>query len=85
MALARPGKGAARVIGKKENTPERVRVKERENENVPLPSLLSVEAKAGRVRRLAAVVIPRTQSELEKNVTASKTRAPRMRAASGRK
>ena len=27
--LARPGKGAARVVGEKENTPERVRVKER--------------------------------------------------------
>ena len=52
---------------------------------MPLPSLLSVEAKAGCARRLADVVVPRAQSELEKDVTASKTRAPSMRAASGRK
>ena len=53
------------------------------NVNVPLPSLLPVEAKAGRARKLADAVVPRAQSELEKDVTASKTRAPtRMRAAS---
>jgi hypothetical protein len=81
------GKSAVQVVGEKENTPERVRVKEEEDEKVP--SLLPVEAKAGRARKLAAAVVPRAQSELEKDVTASKTRAPRMslpmRAASEKK
>jgi hypothetical protein len=77
------GKSTAWVVGEKENTLEWVRVKEEEDEKVL--SLLLVEAKAGRACKLAAVVVPRAQSELEKDMTASKTRAPRMRAASEKK
>ena len=36
------------------------------NVNVPLSSLLPVEAKADRARKLADAVVPRAQSELEK-------------------
>jgi hypothetical protein len=76
------GKSAARAAGEKENTPERVHVKEEEGEKVPLPL---VTVKAGRARKAAAAAVPKAQSETEKDVAAPKTRAPRRRAASGKK
>jgi hypothetical protein len=78
------GKSAARTVGEKENTPERVQVKEEDDEKVPLP-LPSAAAKGSRARKVAATAAPKAQSESEKDVTAPKTRAPRRRAASGKK
>jgi hypothetical protein len=86
-AGASPGKKAARTVGEKENTPERIRVKEEEDEKVPLPSG-AVAAKGGRGRKgatAAAAAVSKALSEPEKDVTAPKTRAPRKRAASGKK
>jgi len=87
-ALARVGVGAssgkstARTV-EKENTPERIQVKEEEDEKVSLPS---GAAKAGRARKGAPVAAAsKALSEPEKDVTAPKTRAPRKRAASGKK
>ena len=74
-------KSAARTVGEKENTPERIHVKEDEDEKLPLPSG-AVAAKGGRARKGA---VPKALSEPEKDVTAPKTRAPRKRAASGKK
>ena len=76
-------KSAARTVGEKENTPERIHVKEEEDEKVPLPSG-AVAAKGARGRKGAAAV-SKALSEPEKDVTAPKTRAPRKRAASGKK
>jgi hypothetical protein len=75
------GKSAARAVGEKENTPERVHVKE-EDEKVPLPS---VAVKSGRARKVVAATVSKAQSETEKDVAAPKMRAPRRRAASGKK
>jgi hypothetical protein len=77
------GKSAARAVGEKENTPERVHVKEEEDEKAPLPSVVAV--KGGRARKAVAAAVPKAQSETEKDVAAPKTRAPRRRAASGKK
>ena len=73
------GKSAARAVGEKENTPERVHVKEEEDEKAPLPL---VTVKGARARKAA---VPKAQSETEKDVAAPKTRVPRRRAASGKK
>jgi len=82
---ASSGKSAARGVGEKENTPERVHVKEEDDEKVPVPLPLAA-TKVGRARKAAAAaVVPKAQSEPEKDVTAAKTRAPRRRAASGKK
>jgi hypothetical protein len=79
------GKSPARTVGEKENTPERVQVKEEDDEKVPLP-LPSAAVKGGRARKTAATAAPKAaQSEPEKDVTAPKTRVPRRRAASGKK
>jgi hypothetical protein len=60
-------------------------VKEEDDEKVALP-LQSVAVKGGRGARKATVaVVPKAQSEPEKDVAAPKTRAPRRRAASGKK
>ena len=82
-AGASSGKGAARTVGEKENTPEQIHVKDEEDEKVPLPSG-AVAAKGGRGRKGAAAV-SKALSEPEKDVTAPKTRVPRKRAASGKK
>jgi hypothetical protein len=76
------GKSAARAVGEKENTPERVHVKEEDDEKAPLPS---VAVKSGRARKAAAATVSKAQSETEKDVAAPKMRAPRRRAASGKK
>jgi hypothetical protein len=76
------GKSAARAVGEKENMPERVHVKEEEDEKAPLPS---VAVKSGRARKAAAATVSKAQSETEKDVAAPKMRAPRRRAASGTK
>ena len=84
---ASSGKSAARTVGEKENTPERIHVKEEEDEKLQLPSG-AVAAKGGRARKgatAAAAAVPKALSEPEKDVTAPKTRAPRKRAASGKK
>ena len=83
------GKGAVRPVGEKENTPERIHVKEEEDEKLQLPSG-AVAAKGGHARKgvaaVAAAAVPKKAlSEPEKDVTAPKTRALRKRAASGRK
>jgi hypothetical protein len=78
------GKTAARAVGEKENTPESVHVKEEDDEKVALP-LQSAAVKGGRARKATAAAVPKAQSEPEKDVTAPKTRAPRRRAASGKK
>lgn len=85
-AAASSAKSAARTVVEKENTPEPIRVKEEEDEKMLLP-LPPVATKGPRVRKAAAAVAaPKAQSELEKDTkTAAKTRAPRTRAASGRK
>jgi hypothetical protein len=76
------GKSTARAAaGEKENTPERVQVKEEEDDKVTLPP---VAAKGARARKAAAGVL-KAQSEPEKDTAVAKTRAPRTRAASGRK
>jgi hypothetical protein len=76
------GKSTARAVaGEKENTPERVHVKEEEDDKVTLPP---VAAKSARARKAAAGVL-KAQSEPEKDAAVAKTRAPRTRAASGRK
>jgi len=76
-------KSAARAVaGEKENTPERAHVKEEEDDKVALPP---VAAKGVRARKGAAVVVQKAQSEPEKDTVVAKTRAPRTRAASGRK
>jgi len=75
------GKGRA-VAGEKENTPERAHVKEEEDDKVVLPP---VAAKGVRTHKGAAVVVQKVQSEPEKDTVVAKTRAPRTRAASGRK
>jgi hypothetical protein len=80
-AGASSGKSAARTVGEKENTPERIHVKEEDDEKSQLPSG-TVAAKGGRARKGA---VPKALSEPEKDVTAPKTRAPRKRAASGKK
>lgn len=78
-------KGAARIVGEKENTPERIHVKEEDDEKLQLP-LGAVATKGGRARKGAAAAVPKKAlSESEKDVTAPKTRAPRKRAASGKK
>jgi hypothetical protein len=89
-AVARVGaassskKSAARTVGEKENTPERIHVKEEEDGKLPLPSGAVVATKGGRARKGAAA--SKALSEPEKDVTAApKTRAPRKRAASGKK
>jgi hypothetical protein len=85
-AGASSGKNAARTVGEKENTPERIHVKEEEDEKLQLPSGAVVAAKGGRARKGAtAAAVPKALSEPEKDVTAPKTRAPRKRAASGKK
>jgi len=78
---ATAGKGRA-VAGEKENTPERAHVKEEEDDKVVLPP---VAAKGVRTHKGAAVVVQKAQSEPEKDTVVAKTRAPRTRAASGRK
>lgn len=83
-AAASSGKNAVRTVGEKENTPEQIHVKEEEDEKSQLPSG-AMATKSGRVRKGAAVAAPRALSETEKDVTAPKTRAPRKRAASGKK
>jgi hypothetical protein len=84
-AGASSGKSAARTVGEKENTPERIHVKEEEDEKLQLPTGAVVAAKGGRARKGAGAV-PKALSEPEKDVTAApKTRAPRKRAASGKK
>jgi ribonuclease E len=85
-AGASSGKSAARAVGEKENTPERIHVKEEEDEKLQLPSG-AVVAKGGRARKgaTAAAAASKALSEPEKDVTAPKTRAPRKRAASGKK
>ena len=84
-AGASSGKGAARTVGEKENTPERIHVKEEDDEKLRLPSG-AVATKGGRARKGAAAAVPKKAlSESEKDVTAPKTRAPRKRAASGKK
>ena len=84
-AGASSGKGAARTVGEKENTPERIHVKEEDDEKLQLPSGV-VATKGGRARKGAAAAVPKKAlSESEKDVTAPKTRAPRKRAASGKK
>lgn len=85
-AGASSGKNAARTVGEKENTPERIHVKEEEDEKLQLPSGAVVAAKGGRARKGAtAAAVPKALSEPEKDVTAPKARAPRKRAASGKK
>ena len=86
-AGASSGKSAARTVGEKENTPERSHVKEEEDEKLQLPpSGAVVAAKGGRARKGAtAAAVSKALSEPEKDVTAPKTRAPRKRAASGKK
>lgn len=77
--------GAARAAaGEKENTPERIHVKEEEDDKVGLPP---VATKGARARgKGGAGVAPKALSEPEKDTTAPpKTRGPRTRAASGRK
>jgi hypothetical protein len=75
-------KSAARAVaGEKENTLERAHMKEEEDDKVALP----VAAKGVRARKGAAVVVQKAQSEPEKDTVVAKTRAPRTRAASGRK
>ena len=83
-AAASSGKNAARTVGEKENTPEQIHVKEEEDEKLQLPSG-AVATKSGRARKGAAVAVPKALSETEKDVTAPKSRAPRKRAASGKK
>jgi hypothetical protein len=70
------------VAGEKENTPERARVKEDEDDKVALPP---VAAKGVRACKGVAVVAQKAQSEPEKVTVVAKTQAPRTRAASGRK
>jgi hypothetical protein len=83
-AGASSGKSAAQTVGEKENTPERIHVKEEEDEKLQLPSG-AVATKGGRGRKGAAAAVPKALSEPEKDVTVPKTRAPRKRAASGKK
>ncbi len=68
---ASSGKSAARTVGEKENTPERIHVKEEEPETVPLPSG-AVAAKGGRGARkgTTTAAAPKALSEPEKDVTA---------------
>ncbi|KAI0299366.1 hypothetical protein B0F90DRAFT_1818129 [Multifurca ochricompacta] len=77
-AVASSGK-SAQVVGEKENTPERVHVKEEEEERQP-----AIVIKGVRTRKTAAAA-PKAQSEPEKDGTTVKARAPRTRAASARK
>jgi hypothetical protein len=80
-ALASSAKSStARTVGEKENTPERIHVKEEEVEKLPVPQ---VAGKGSRARKGATV--PKADSEPEKGTTAPKTRASRTRATSGRK
>jgi hypothetical protein len=82
VVIPSPGKSAARAVaGEKENTPERVHVKEEEDDKVTLPPVVAKGARA----RKAAAGVPKAQSEPEKDTAVAKTRAPRTRAASGRK
>jgi hypothetical protein len=85
-AGASSGKSAARTVGEKENTPELSHVKEEEDEKLQLPpSGTVVAAKSGRARK-GATAAAKALSEPEKDVTAApRTRAPRKRAASGKK
>jgi hypothetical protein len=85
-AGASSGKSAARTVGEKENTPERIHVKEEEDEKLQLPPG-AVVAKGGRARKgaTAASAVSKALSEPEKDVTVPKTRVPRKRAASGKK
>ncbi|KAH9990229.1 hypothetical protein BJV74DRAFT_837337 [Russula compacta] len=85
-AAASSAKSAARMVVEKENTPEPIRVKEEEDEKMLLP-LPPVATKGARARKIAAAAVaPKAQSEPEKDTTTTaKTRAPRTRAASGRK
>jgi len=83
VVIPTSAKSAARVVaGEKENTPERAHVKEEDDDRVALPP---VAAKGVRARKGAAVVAQKAQSEPEKDPVVAKTRAPRTRAASGRK
>jgi hypothetical protein len=84
VVIPSSGKGAARAaVGEKENTPERIHVKEEEDDKVGLPP---VATKGVRARKGGAGVAPKALSEPEKDTTAPpKTRGPRTRAASGRK
>jgi hypothetical protein len=83
-------KSAARAVvageKEKENTPERVHVKDEEDDKATNVALqpVAVPAKGARARKMATVV-PKAQSEPEKDTVVAKTRAPRTRAASGRK
>jgi hypothetical protein len=77
---ASSGKNAVRAVVEKENTPEQTRVKEEEEEKVPL-ALPQPASKSARARKTVAKAL----SEPEKDVPAVKMRAPRTRAASGKK
>lgn len=83
VAIPSSGKGATRAAaGEKENTPERIHVKEEEEDKVALPPVATKGARA----RKGVGVASKALSEPEKDTTApAKTRGPRTRAASGRK
>jgi hypothetical protein len=71
VVIPTSAKSAARAVaGEKENTLERARVKEEEDDKVALPP---VEAKGVRARKGAAVVVQKAQSELEKDTVVAKT------------
>jgi len=83
VVIPTSAKSAARAVaGEKENTLEQAHVKEEEDDKV---ALSPVVAKGVRARKGAAVVVQKAQSEPEKDTVVAKTRAPRTRAASGRK
>jgi hypothetical protein len=84
VVIPSSGKGAVRAAaGEKENTPERSHVKEEEDDKAVLAP---VATKGSRARKATAGVASKALSEPEKDTAApAKTRAPRTRAASGRK
>ena len=71
VVIPTSAKSAARAVaGEKENTPERAHMKEEEDDKVALPP---VAAKGARVRKGAAVVVQKVQSEPEKDTVVVKT------------
>ena len=85
VAIPSSTKSAARLlVGEKENTPERVQVKEEGDDKVALPPLAVEGAHS---HKGAVIVVQKVQSKSEKDTlkAVAKTRAPRTRAASGRK
>ena len=84
VAIPSSAKSAARALAGKKNAPERVQVKEEGDDKVALPPLVVERAHS---HKGAVIVVQKAQSESEKDTlkAVAKTRAPRTRAASGRK